>query len=611
MPLHDPPAGDFDMTWEIALVIVILIGALVSFALERVPADQTALTVMMIVLFAGLISAEQAFSVFGNPAPITVGAMFVLSAALEKCGLIDRFAVLLGGATRFGYAGVLLVMFVIVATTSAFINNTPVVVIFLPVMINLSRKMGIAASKFLIPLSYAAIAGGTCTLIGTSTNILVSSILVQNDAPPFRMFELASVGVPLAALSLAYILLFGRKLLPNRESLTSILTEDERREYITEAFVPVDSPIAGKLLTETGLLKNRGVRVIDIVRHETPITTPINAVRLEVGDRLVLACRPTGVAHARSVAGLDLVAELNLGLGQISAHEGAIVEGIIGPNSGLIGHSLSESNFRQRFHMIVLAVHRSGRNVREKFGTLPLEFGDTLLMIGPNDAIRNLRGETDILLIDQQHVPAESLRKKAPLVGAIVAATVVVASLGVLPIQVAALAACVLLFWSGCLTISDAYKSVQWNILFLIYGSLTLGLALQETGAAELIAANLIAAVTHFAPDSHKALVLLACIYLMTTVLTEILSNNAAAVVMATLAIGITAALQVDSRPFLVAVTIAASASFATPIGYQTNTYVYGAGGYRFSDFLKIGIPLNLIYFIGSMVLIPRVWPLD
>jgi di/tricarboxylate transporter len=598
------------MTWEIALVIVILIGALVSFALERVPADQTALTVMIVSLLAGLITVEQAFSVFSNPAPVTVAAMFVLSAALEKCGLIDRFAILLGGSTRFGYAGVLLVMFIVVAATSAFINNTPVVVIFLPVMINLSRKMGISASKFLIPLSYAAIAGGTCTLIGTSTNIVVNGILVQSGAEPLRMFELASVGVPLAALTLAYIMLFGRKLLPNRESLTSILTEDERREYITEAFVPANSPIAGKLLTETGLLKSRGVRVIDIVRHDTPLTTPINEVRLEPGDRLVLACRPTGVAHARSVEGLDLVAELNIGLGQISAHEGAIVEGIIGPNSALIGHSLSESNFRQRFHMIVLAVHRSGRNVREKFVSLPLEFGDTLLMIGPNDAIQKLRGETDILLIDQPHVPAESLRKKAPFVGAIVTAVVVCASLGLLQIHVAALAACVLLFWTRCLTISDAYKSVQWNILFLIYGAMTLGLGLQETGAADYIATNFIAAVNHFTPESHKALVLLACIYLMTTVLTEILSNNAAAVVMATLAVGITSALQIDSRPFLVAIAVGASASFATPIGYQTNTYVYGAGGYRFSDFVKIGVPLNVIYFIGAMVIIPRVWPL-
>ncbi|HEY5551892.1 MAG TPA: SLC13 family permease, partial [Opitutaceae bacterium] len=386
------------MTWEITIVIVLLIGALASFAMERVPADQTALTVMIIVIFTGLISADQAFAVFANPAPLTVGAMFVLSAALEKCGLIDRLAAVLGWATRLGYAGVLILMFAMVAATSAFINNTPVVVIFLPVMINLSRKMGISASKFLIPLSYAAIAGGTCTLIGTSTNILVSSILVQNSAPPLRMFELAAVGVPLAALALAYMTLFGRKLLPNRESLTSILSEEERREYITEAFVPVKSPIVGKLLTETGLLKSSSVRVIDIVRGDTPITTPINEVRLESGDRLVLACRPTGVAHARSVEGLDLVAELNLGLGQISAHEGAIVEGIIGPNSSLIGHSLKESNFRQHFHMVVLAVHRRGRNVREKFGTLPLQFGDTLLMIGPNDAIKNLRGDADVLL---------------------------------------------------------------------------------------------------------------------------------------------------------------------------------------------------------------------
>jgi len=598
------------MTWEIALIIALLIGALISFALERVPADQTAITVMIVVILTGLISADQAYSVFANAAPLTVGAMFVLSAALEKCGLIDHLAAALARATRFGYAGVLILMFVIVAAASAFINNTPVVVIFLPVMINLSRKMGLAPSKFLIPLSYAAIAGGTCTLIGTSTNILVSGILVQHNEAPFSMFELASVGVPLAALSLAYMVIFGRRLLPNRESLTSILSDEERREYITEAFVPQDSPIVGKLITETGLLKSRGVRLIDVVRGNTPIITPINKVRLAVGDRLVLACRPTGIAHARSVEGLNLVAELNMGLGQISAHEGSIVEGIIGPNSALIGHSLKESNFRQQFHMIVLAVHRSGKNVRERFGSLPLQFGDTLLMIGPNDAIRRLRGETDILLIDQPHVPAESLRKKAPLVGGIIAAAVGAASIGLVPIQVSAVAACIVLFWTGCLTISDGYKSVQWNILFLIYGALTLGLALQETGAAHFLATSLIAAVTKVTPEGYKMLVLLGCIYLMTTILTEILSNNAAAVVMATLAIGITAALQIDSRPFLVAVTIAASASFATPIGYQTNTYVYGAGGYRFSDFCKIGIPLNLLYFAGSMVIIPRVWPL-
>lgn len=323
-----------------------------------------------------------------------------------------------------------------------------------------------------------------------------------------------------------------------------------------------------------------------------------------------MACRPSGVSHARSVEGVDFTIELDLGIGQIAAHEGAIIEGIVSQESDLIGRSLKGASFRQRYRMIVLAVHRQGRSVRENFGDLPLEFGDTLLMIGPNNAIQRLRGEKDILLIDQPHVPAESMRKKAPIVIGVGAVAIGVASAGLVPIEVAAVTACIILLWTRCLSIADAYKSIQWNILFLIFGTLALGLAMEQTGTARLLATTMIDLISRFAPEEYRLLILLGCIYLVTTSLTEILSNNAAAVVMATLAIGMTVALGIDSRPFLVAVAIGASASFATPIGYQTNTLVYGAGGYRFSDFLKIGIPLNVLYFIGAMVIIPRVWPL-
>jgi di/tricarboxylate transporter len=597
------------MNWEIALVLGLLLAALVSFALEKVPVDLTALSLFGVLLLTGLLTTTEAFAVFSNPAPLTVGAMFVLSAAMERCGLIDRMAAALEGTARIGYHAFLAVLVVGVAGISAFINNTPVVVVLLPITMTLAKKLGVSPSKLLIPLSYASIFGGVCTLVGTSTNILVSGISVRQGLPPISMFELAQVGVPLLGVGLLYLLVFGRYLLPNRESLTAILSEEERREYLLEAFVQPDSPMVGQPVVDTLLLKNRGVRLVDLVRHGTSLLINLQHVKLEAGDRLILACRPSGVAHARSLRGIDFAAELKLGLEQIAAHEGAIVEGIVGANSALIGQSLASSNFRQHYRMVVLAVHRSGRNLRERFHEIPLQFGDTLLMLGTDAAIQRLRSGDDIHLIDQPRVPAASLQAKLPIVLGTIAAVVAVAAASWAPIELTAILGCLVLFWTRCLTPKDGYQAIQWNILFLIYGMLAMGMAMEKTGTTQFLATNLLQFTAPLVDEAWRPWVALALVYLITTVLTEILSNNAAAVVMATLAIGLAHQLGVDPRPFVVAVAIAASASFATPIGYQTNTYVYGAGGYRFSDFLRVGVPLNLIYFAGAMWLIPKFWP--
>ena len=568
----------------------------------------TALSLLAVLLATGLLSMDQALQSFSNPAPLTVGCMFIISAALEKCGLIDRLAIHFEGITRLGYGRFLLILILVVALISAFINNTPVVVVFMPVVLSLSRKLGVPASKLLIPLSYASILGGMCTVVGTSTNILVSGIAQQNGEPAIAMFEMAWVGLPALGIGTLYLLIVGRRILPARETLTSILSEDERREFITEAFVQHGAPIIGKTLNESGINQKRGIRVIDVVRSGVTLQSKLDEVVLREGDRLILACRPAGVAEARRIEGFDLAAEAGLGLEQIAAHEGMMIEGMIGPNSSLVGSTIKEINFRQRFRMIVLAVHRRGRNVRAGMEALRLDFGDTLLMLGTEGAISQLRASDDILLIDRPPVPAAVGRRKVPIILATISAMIGAASFGLARIELAAFLAVVVLFLTQSVRPKDGYLAVQWNILFLIFAMLGMGAAMDSTGTSTYLASLIIQLVEGFVAETYKPLVLLACIYLLTTTLTEILSNNAAAVLMATIAVGTATTLGVDVRPYLIAVAIAASASFATPIGYQTNTYVYGVGGYRFSDFLKVGIPLNLLCFLVAMIVIPMVW---
>lgn len=597
------------MTLDIALVFAILALALASFVWEKVPVEVTAISVMALILALGLLPANTALTVLANPAPVTVGAMFMVSAGLEKSGAIEIMTRYFTKLAKAGYLPFLFVMILSVAFVSAFINNTPVVVIFMPVLLGLAKKMDVPASKLLIPLSYASIFGGVCTLMGTSTNILVSGIAETYQLAPFSMFELAKVGIPLLLAGTLYLMLFSRSRLPVRETLTQILSPEERREFITEAFIHNHSPLVGKGLIESGILKTPGVRILEIVRGSVSLPDQLNKIALRAGDRIVLACKPHGIAQARNLEGVDFLGEIGEGLEQIAASEGSIVEGFIGPASSIVGKTLSETNFRQRFRMIVLAVHRRGKNVREKLETLPLEFGDTLLMMGTDQAIGSLRNSNDVVLLDKPHVPSRSRRKKIPIVIATILGIVGFTTFTNFPIVGSAIVGVSVLLVTRCMSSKEAFDAVSWNIIFLIYGMLALGLAMQETGASTLLANNAVAAVNTFVPEQWQPYVMLAVMYLMCSSLTEILSNNATAALLAPVGISIALTMGVDPRSFLIVTAIASSASFATPIGYQTNTFVYGVGGYRFGDFIKFGLPLNLLYFTGSMILVPRIWP--
>lgn len=596
------------MSWEIPFVFTLLLLTLISFVWEKLSPDLTALTLFAILLATGILSSADAFSVFSNPAPITVGAMFIISAALDKCGVIDWLADSMTGLSKLKYKSFLFVIMMIAGVVSAFINNTPVVVVLMPVVLTLASKIGVSGSKVLIPLSYASIMGGTCTLLGTSTNIIVSSVAEKAGERPFGMFEFAFVGIPIFITGIVYLLLFSNKLLPTRETLTSILSEEERREYIAEAFIVSESDAIGKTLKESGIAKLSGIRVIDFIRSGVSLQTKMHSIKLLAGDRLLLACRASGMAKVRNIAGIDIETEQKVGLEQIAAHEGLMVEGILGPNSEIIGRRLEEVNFRQRYRMVVLAVHRKGRNLREHLETIRLEFGDTLLMLGTDEAIQNLRGSEDIILMDRQPIRTKSNPTKAVAVLLAIAGIIVCAASGIARIEVAAVVGCVFLFLCNCIRPKEGYAAIQWNILAIIFGMLGMGKAMEVTGASTWLAEQMITGVTAVTTEDMRPYVMLACLYLLTNILTEILSNNAAAVLMATLAIGIAETMGVDLRPLLLAVAIGASASFSTPIGYQTNTYVYGAGGYRFSDFFKVGFALNVICFAISIVVIPMVW---
>ena len=603
------------MTWEIIFVFALLVFAIGSFIWERISADLTAITVFGVLIFVSMLTGSDSLptlddllSVFSNSAPLTIAGMFIVSTALEQTGAIDQITAYFRKLVKLPYRGFLFIMIIGVAAVSAFVNNTPVVIVLLPVILTLSRDMGIASSKLLIPLSYASIFGGTCTLLGTSTNLLASGILRDAGHAPIGMFELAAVGLPILAFGSLYLVLFGNKLLPQRETLTSILSDEERKEFMTEAFVRPGSDLIGQSAAESGFLKGRGIRLLEIVRHGVAVAGEPSRIALEAGDRLVLSCRPSGVAEAHSIKGLALRGALSEGLETIAMDEGAIVEGVVGPLASITGKTLGEINFRQRFRMVVVAVHRKGQNQREQLAELRLQAGDTLLMMGSTKAIDSMANSEEVILLDRPRVPAKSLRAKMPIAIGTAVSIVLLASFNIVPIVAAVCVGVAVLLLSGCMKPKDAYASVEWSILLIIFGMLGLGHAMDSTGASLLIAEHLTGLIQNFAPEHLQHVMMLLLIYVITSTFTEFLSNNAAVALMVPIALSIAQTLGVDARPFVVGACIAASASFATPIGYQTNTYVYGVGGYKFIDFTKVGIPLNIICCIVTVTIVPLVW---
>lgn len=602
------------MTLQIGLVLLITLATFVVFATERMRTDVLALSVLSLLGLLGILSPEELLSCFSNPAPITVAAMFVLGAGLTRTGALEGVADKLLKVAEKGELALLLATMGLVILVSAFINNTAVVTFFLPVVLYVCAQKEIAPSRLLIPLSYAAMFGGTCTLIGTSTNIVASNVALGMNIPPVRMFDQSPFGLIICVTGALYMAFIGRRLLPARETLTTLLGSSKGKEYRTEVVVLRNSPLIGQKLGDVRAKKLRAGTLLGVTRGQEPLDPPFDPIVLEDGDRILMNVAISTVRDVQSLQGLALVPEVELGVEQIAAEESLLVEAIVSNNSPLLGKTLRELDFAGRHGVRILAVHRQGMNLRERFEETPLHFGDTLLVQATDEALQQLREEGALLLLSPVKIPLVR-RHKGSIAIAIVVGVMAAASLGdlqlgsltipAMPVATVALAGSLLLVLTRCLDMNEVYESINWNIIMLIAGMLGLGLAMEKTGGATYIAGHM-----NDLFGAHGPRVALAGTYLITMILTEMISNNAVAALMTPIAIATAQALGCSPMPFLFAVMFAASASFSTPIGYQTNTMIYGAGGYKFIDFFKVGAPLNLILWMLASWLIPVFWPL-
>jgi di/tricarboxylate transporter len=590
------------MTLEQAFVLLLLALVFVSFLRELYPPDVTALAAAAVLLATGLLATDDFLTVFSNSAPITIAMMFIVSAALERTGVLQVLGAWLRQRARGSYVRALGLLMLATMVASAFMNNTPVVILLTPIAISIAASVAAAPSRLLMPLSFAAIFGGTLTLVGTSTNILMSGIAVDAGLPPFGMFEMTLPGLVFAAIGMVYMVLAGRFLLPDRYSLASLLDREPKRQFTARVLIPARSRYVGKTLAQLSASIGEA-RVLDVLRDDTSLRRELDGLVLRAGDRLVLRTATGELLGLKENGQVEFRDLSERGLEPVTAARTVVLEASVGPNSDLRGRALGELRLRRKYGVYVVAVHRNDRNISDDLDRLRLRFADTLLLEGPADGMRQLLDEDDLINLSAPQERAMR-RAKAPIAVATIVGIMGLSALGVMPIAGLAVIGAVVVMLTRCVDPEEAFAAIDWRILFVIFGMLGLSQGLEQTGTARLIVNTVVATLGDVGPVA-----MLAAVYVLTSVLTELVSNNAVAVLVGPLAVALALELGVDPRPFLMAVMFAASASFATPIGYQTNTFVYSAGGYRFRDFLVVGVPLNLIFAAVAVVILPRFFP--
>lgn len=593
-----------DITPEIAQCLAVLITAIMLFAWDRIPADVIALGVLLAVTALNLITTDQAFAGFGSGTVIMILGLFIMTAALSHTGIVALLGKYILGHVGNNPAVLVAVIMLSVSFLSAFMSNTAATAFFLPIVLGLAIKQATSPSRYLLPLAFASILTSSVSLVSTSTNIVISELMTRSGQPPMGMFELAPVGIPIAIAGLIYMLTFGLKLMPDHKPHATSKEDLGNRKYQADLVITAESSLIGKSLAKSPLADSKDYTIVKLVRNEKTLDSNDGTVVLEAGDEIVVEGARQELLHVKDIKGIDLKADIHLADPNLPQEDVVVVEGVLLPGSPLLGKSLRSSEFNSRYGLQVLGLNRAGYGLGQKLSRIRMRLGDVLLLQGSPDNVKAL--EQGNLFNIFGGVSTVRLKTTHTVLAVVIfSSALMAATFGFVSLPVAAIAGAFLMLVTRCISPEEAYRQVEWKVLILIGSLLSLGAAMEATGTGKFLAEQFIEVV-----GTQNPLLILGIFFVLTVILTQPMSNQAAAIVVVPIAMETARQLGLNPRSFAMMIAVAASCSYLTPLE-PSSLMVYGPGKYRFMDFVKVGFPLTFLIFAIAIILVPRIWPLQ